>query len=149
MLQRLRRTTVALVAITSVATAQPLPDPRTPAPSPSDPRPTSSEPRIPITLRPGEVLGGDAANSAVVGGERVVPAQPPLSIEHPIDPETYFCGPGDVFELDFWGSQNLQLKLTTDLEGRAFIAKVGFITVAGKTLAAVRTAMKSRIRAVY
>jgi polysaccharide export outer membrane protein len=151
--QRLRRTTVALVAITSVATAQPLPDPRTSdprtsEPRTSEPRPTGNEPKIPITLRPGEVLGGDAGGQ-VVGSERLVPGPPPLSIEHPIDPETYVCGPGDVFELDFWGSQNLQLKLTTDLEGRAFIAKVGFVTVAGKTLSAVRTAMKSRIRAVY
>jgi polysaccharide export outer membrane protein len=104
---------------------------------------------MPVTLRPGEVLGSDSAGGQVVGGERLVPAQPPLSIEHPIDPETYVCGPGDVFELEFWGSQNMQLRLTTDLEGRAFISKLGFVTVAGKTLSAVRTAMKSRIRAVY
>lgn len=103
---------------------------------------------MPITLRPGETLGGDTSGGQVLGGERIVPP-PPLSIEHPIDPETYVCGPGDIFELDFWGTQNLQLKLTTDLEGRAFIPKVGFIAVAGKTLSAVRTAMKSRIRAVY
>jgi polysaccharide export outer membrane protein len=137
------RTAVALVAITSVASAQPLPDPL------SDPRSAGSSPRIPVTLRPGgEILGGDLVAPIPPPG-LIAPEPPPLSIEHPIDPETYVCGPGDVFELDFWGSQNLQLKLTTDLEGRAFIPRVGFIAVAGKTLSVVRTAMKSKIRAVY
>lgn len=141
-----RRTAIALVAITGVASAQPLPsDPR---PSDSDPRSTGGGPKVPVTVRSGgEVLGGDIV--APVSPPGVVPSEPPLSIEHPIDPETYVCGPGDVFELDFWGSQNLQLKLTTDLEGRAFIPRVGFIPVAGKTLSVVRTAMKSKIRAVY
>lgn len=152
-----------MVAITSVASAQPIPDPRTPAPPAPEARPASNEPRIPVTLRPGEVLGSDSTGGQVVGGQIVggqvvggpvvgsdllVPP-PPLSIEHPIDPQTYICGPGDVFELDFWGSQNLQLRLTTDLEGRAFIAKIGFVPVAGKTLAVVRTAMKTKVRAVY
>jgi len=141
-----RRTAIALVAITSIASAQPLPsDPR---PSEADPRSTGGGPRVPVTLRPGaEVLGGDVV--APVSPVGLAPSQPPLSIEHPIDPETYVCGPGDVFELDFWGSQNLQLKVTTDLEGRAFIQRVGFIPVAGKTLSVVRAAMKSKIRTVY
>ncbi|HEX8108773.1 MAG TPA: SLBB domain-containing protein [Kofleriaceae bacterium] len=147
----MRRTAIALVAITGIASAQPLPsDPRTLDGDPrlGDPRSTGVGPKVPITLRPGgEVLGGDIV--APVSPLGLVPSEPPLSIEHPIDPETYVCGPGDVFELDFWGSQNLQLKLTTDLEGRAFIPRVGFIPVAGKTLSVVRTAMKSKIRAVY
>lgn len=141
-----RRTAIALVAITGIASAQPLPsDPRS---LDGEPRSTGGGPKVPITLRPGgEVLGGDTVAPGSPPG--LVPPEPPLSIEHPIDPETYVCGPGDVFELDFWGSQNLQLKLTTDLEGRAFIPRVGFLPVAGKTLSAVRTAMKSKIRAVY
>jgi protein involved in polysaccharide export with SLBB domain len=136
---------VALVAITSVASAQPVPsdvrpaggDPR----SAGDPRAAGGDPRIPVPTFPGEIVGGDliAPTSSA----------PPLSIEHAIDPETYVCGAGDVFELDFWGAQNFRLKLTTDLEGRAFISKVGFVTVAGKTLAVVRTAVKSKLRATY
>jgi protein involved in polysaccharide export with SLBB domain len=147
----LRRTVVALVAITSTASAQPLPDP----PS-SDPRSTRSEAKIPVTLpTSGEVLGGAVPGSTVPGGEPIAPVPPaapaplPLSLESPIDPETYVCGPGDVFELDFWGVQNFRLKLTTDLEGRAFIAKVGFVTVAAKTLSAVRAAVKAKVRANY
>jgi polysaccharide biosynthesis/export protein len=126
---------VALVALANIASAQPLPDPL-----PLDPRSVGGDPKIPVTLRP----GGES-----LGGELIAPAPPPLSIEHPIDPVTYVCGPGDVFELDFWGTQNFRLRLTTDLEGRAFIAKVGFVTVAGKTLSAVRTAMASKVRAIY
>jgi polysaccharide export outer membrane protein len=154
MLNRPRTTAVVLVAITSIASAQPLPDPRGSSYPTPDPRSTPSEPRAPIAPVSPEAVG-DLASGAVLGSERVVPPQPPqlpqppLSIEHPIDPESYVCGPGDVFELNFWGEKNLQLRLTTDLEGRAFIAKVGYIPVARKTLAAVRTAMKSRIRAMY
>jgi polysaccharide export outer membrane protein len=145
-----KRAAIALVAMTSVATAQPIADPRSTAnPQPEPPKPSSSDPRIPITVRPGEVLGGDMTSSQVAGSDRILASQPPLSIEHPIDPKTYVCGPGDIFELHFWGSQNLQLKLTTDLEGRAFVPRIGFVEIAGKTLAAVRTSMKSRIRAVY
>ena len=129
------RIVVVLVAVASIASAQPLPDPL-----PSNPRSVGGEPKIPISLP----SGGE-----VLGGELVAPAPPPVSIEHPLDPETYVCGPGDVFELDFWGAQNLRLRLTTDLEGRAFIAKVGFVTVAGKTLSMVRASMKSKVRAIY
>jgi len=138
---------VVLVAMTNLAAAQLLPGERQPGESP--PPPSGSAPKIPITLRPNsEVLSGDLSAPVLPPG-LVLPEPPPLSIEHPIDPETYACGPGDVFELDFWGSQNLQLKLTIDLEGRAFIPRVGFVAVAGKTLSVVRTAMKSKIRAVY
>jgi protein involved in polysaccharide export with SLBB domain len=143
----LRRTAVALVAITSAASAQPVTGPMT-GPAPSESRPANEGTKIPVTMRPGgEVLGDEG-----VGRELVLPTTPtipPVSVEQPIDPETYVCGPGDVFELEFWGSQNLQLTLKTDLEGRAFVAKVGFFPAAGKTLAAVRAAMKAKIRAVY
>src|SRR4051794_38490796 len=108
MLHGVRRTTVALVAITGVASAQPLPDPRidprsSALPQSSEPRATSNDPRMPITLRPGEVLGGDASSPIVggqgipgqgipgqgIGGDLFAPPPPPLSLEHPIDPETY------------------------------------------------------------
>jgi protein involved in polysaccharide export with SLBB domain len=143
-MSRLRRSAVALVAITRFASAQPMP----PQPAPTEPRPIPEGPKIPITMQPGgEVLDDEGANRELVPPQ--VPVLPPVSIEHPIDPETYVCGPSDVFELDFWGSQNLRLTLKTDLEGRAFVPKVGFFAVAGKTLAAVRAAMKAKIRAVY
>lgn len=148
-----RRAAIALVAITGIASAQPLPsDPRSlegdSRPSEADPRSKGGSPRVPVTVHPGgDVLGGDIV--APGSPSALAPPERPLSVEHPIDPETYVCGPGDVFELDLWGTQNLQFKLTTDLEGRAYIPKVAYIPVAGKTLSAVRSAMKSKIRAVY
>lgn len=135
------RTVAALVAIASIATAQPLPDPL------ADPRnnpPVSggADTKIPIA-GPGnpEVMGAESS------GTTTAPA--PISIEQPIDPAEYVCGPGDVFELEFWGQQNFRLKIAVDLEGRTFISKVGFVPVAGKTLAAVRTAIKAKLRANY
>ncbi|HEY0477145.1 MAG TPA: SLBB domain-containing protein [Kofleriaceae bacterium] len=131
------RTAVALLAITSIASAQPRPA------APSDAA-TGGDLKIPVTLRSGgEILGDEGF------GNELVSAPPPLAIEHPIDPERYVCGSGDVFELAFWGTQNLQLKLATDLEGRVFIAKVGFVPVAGKTLSAVRAAVQAKVRAFY
>lgn len=123
---------VALVAITGAAWAQPLPEPAAPAAA-------SGDAKIPISVPDsGEVLG--SAVTAVT---------PHVWLDHPLDPATYLCGPGDVFVLDFWGTQNLRLTVVTDLEGRAFIAKVGFVAVAGKTLSAVRTAVTAKVRAIY
>jgi protein involved in polysaccharide export with SLBB domain len=132
------RTVVALVAIASIASAQPLPDPVQ-----QDPRVNGGgEAKIPVT-GPG--------NPEVMGAEPSASSTPPapVSIESPIDPAAYICGPGDVFELNFWGQQNFRLRIAIDLEGRTFISKVGFVDVAGKTLAAVRTAIKSKVRGQY
>ena len=135
MMPGLRRTVIALVAITSVASAQPVMEP-----APTAPSQEGGDPKIPIAL---------PASGEVLGDHLVTPPAPPLSVEHPIDAETYVCGTGDAFELVFWGAQNFRIPLTTDLEGRTFIAKVGFIAVAGKTLSAVRAAIKAKVRAVY
>lgn len=133
------RTVAALVAMTALVAAQPLPDP-----SASDPRVNSAgaEAKIPVT-GPGatEVMGAESA------GTTSTPA--PISIEQPIDPELYICGPGDVFDLNFWGPQNFRLKIAVDLEGRTFISKVGYVAVAGKTLSAVRAAIKAKVRGQY
>src|SRR5262245_29632463 len=143
---------VALVAPGGIASGQPLtqrlPDPLAdPQSAGSDARPrdpAGNPPKIPITMRPGEILGGDAP-----AADLLAPPPPPLSLEHSIDPDSYVSGPSDMFELDVWGPQNFELKLTADLEGRLFIPRVGFLPVAGKTLSAVRAAMKSKVRAVY
>jgi len=145
----LRRPIIALVALTGLASAQVPPSMMGPPAAPPDPQQAdSADVKIPISVRTGgEVLSSEGLAAQLVAGAREPTA--PRALEHAIDPETYVCGAGDVFELDFWGPQNLQLVVTADMEGRAFIAKVGFLPVAGKTLAAVRTAMKARLRAVY
>ncbi|MEO8551566.1 MAG: SLBB domain-containing protein, partial [Kofleriaceae bacterium] len=89
----------------------------------------------------------DEGSGAMMVPQVILP--PPVSLEQPIEPDTYVCGAGDVLELNFWGQQNLRLRLTVDLEGRAFIPKVGYVAVAAKTLTAVRAAMKAKVRANY
>jgi len=98
--------------------------------------------KIPVTM-PGstEVLG---AESTAVSASAA-----PISLEQPIDPDKYVCGPGDVFELNFLGQQNFRLRIAADLEGRAFISKVGFVPVAGKTLTAVRKEVAKKVRGNY
>ena len=54
-----------------------------------------------------------------------------------------------MLELNFWGQQNFRLKIMVDLEGRTFISKVGYVTVAGKTLTAVRGLIKTKVRGNY
>lgn len=98
--------------------------------------------RIPVTMpAKTEVLG--AENTATSS----VPA--PIAIEAPIDPAAYICGPGDQFELTFWGQQNFRLRFAADLEGRTFLSKIGYVAVAGQTLATVRAQILKKVRATY
>jgi polysaccharide export outer membrane protein len=68
-----------------------------------------------------------------------------VPLEEPIDPDKYVCGSGDVFELNFWGRQNFKQRVVVDPEGRTFIAKVGYVSVAGKTLREARLAVKAAV----
>lgn len=127
---------VGFVVLTSATASAQVPDVR------SDTAPNTSTAATSIPLPEAtEVLG--AENAAV--------SAPPASValEQPIDPDAYICGPGDTFDLNFWGKQNFRLRIAADLEGRTFISKIGFVQVAGKTLTAVRTAIKNKVRYNY
>jgi protein involved in polysaccharide export with SLBB domain len=156
-MQRILVGLVALAATMNVAVAQvyptelpgdqrgsgaPVPTTRMPVTMPSStPANPGDEPFDPSnTSSPDEALPPVIASTFV---------PPPVSLEQPIDPDTYVCGAGDGLELNFWGQQNLRLALKVDLEGRAFIPKVGYVAVAGKTLTAVRAAMKQKVRGNY
>jgi protein involved in polysaccharide export with SLBB domain len=76
-----------------------------------------------------------------------VPALPP--VDAAMDPDAYVCGPGDVFELNFWGLQNFKLRSTIDLEGRAFVAKVGYFDLKGKTLSQARRVIREEVAHYY
>lgn len=76
-----------------------------------------------------------------------VPVAPPL--DEPVDPETYVCGTGDVLQLDFWGLQNFSARLVVDVEGRAFVPKVGYFELRGKTLAEARRVLREAIARNY
>lgn len=71
------------------------------------------------------------------------PGTPP--IDEPIDPDKYVCGPGDVLELNFWGIQNFKLRVTIDVEGRAFVPKIGYFSLQGRTLAEARRMMRESV----
>lgn len=79
--------------------------------------------------------------------EATAPAQ--IALEAPLDPTRYVCGPGDGFELNFWGQQNFQLRVSVDVEGRAFIAKLGHVEVAGLTLDKVRQTLTRAVKRAY
>ena len=66
-------------------------------------------------------------------------------VDEPLDPERYILGPGDGLELRFWGIENFRLRVTVDLEGRAFVAKVGYLTLKGKTLAEAQQMMRASV----
>lgn len=139
---------VAICTLAASVAAQPLQDPTQPVQS--DPRVSPATPggaKIPVTMPAdpevldGERVGGTNTGSASFAGQ--------VAVEEPVNPDAYACGTGDVFELEFWGQQNFRLKLAVDLEGRVFVSKVGFVTVAGKTLTAVRKAIKDKVRTNY
>lgn len=130
---------VALACAGRVVMAQPsLPSPM------SDP---TAQARTPTTTIPVSVDGKTEVLEAETAASSAGPA--PVALEQPVDPATYICGPGDAFELNFWGQQNFRLKIGADLEGKLFITKVGYVEVAGKTLQAVRELVKQRVRSTY
>ncbi len=67
------------------------------------------------------------------------------AVDEPLDPDRYILGPGDALELRFWGIENFRLRVTVDLEGRAFVAKVGYLTLKGKTLAEAQQMMRASV----
>jgi protein involved in polysaccharide export with SLBB domain len=70
---------------------------------------------------------------------------PAVPLEGPLDPDRYLCGPGDVFELNFWGAQNFKVRATADLEGKAFLSRIGYVSVSGQTLSAVRAMVRKAV----
>jgi polysaccharide biosynthesis/export protein len=133
-------TALLCVWLCGVTSAQPTPGaPDVPS---YDARPNGAGTKIPVTS-PGATEVMDAENTATSSSAAAV------ALEQPIDATAYTCGPGDTFELNFWGQQNFRLKIAADLEGRMFISKVGFVSVAGKTLSAVRVDVNKKVRANY
>lgn len=121
----------------STAFAQGLPAPEMPADTAAN-----GATKIPVTMpAKTEILGAeDAATSSI---------PPAIALEAPLDPAAYICGPGDQFELTFWGQQNFRLRFAADLEGRAFLSKIGYVAVAGQPLASVRAQILSKVRSKY
>jgi len=75
---------------------------------------------------------------------------PPVpALDETVDPDQYVCGPGDVIELNFWGVQNFRLSVSVDVEGRAFVPKVGYFVLTGKTLTQARQLLRESVARFY
>jgi protein involved in polysaccharide export with SLBB domain len=111
---------------------------------PTDPAPSSPAPSFP----PPQLPRGELQDPAEAEEAR----RPPVAltpIDEPLDPDEYVCGPGDVLELAFWGLQNQRTRVPIDLEGRAFVPRIGFIELRGKTLAEARALLRERLARNY
>ena len=98
---------------------------------------------------PGPVGPGDTEVMRVDRGPLGTGAPVLPVIDETVDPDRYVCGPGDVLELNFWGVQNFKLRVTVDVEGRAFVAKVGYFRLQGKTLTEARRIMRESVARFY
>jgi protein involved in polysaccharide export with SLBB domain len=132
--------------MSNVALAQTIQDGLFPPQSslPTDRSSSSADSRSPARA------GSDPATPREMETEREErPFAPPsfatTAVDAPIDPEQYVCGPGDVFELDFWGAQNFKLRVAVDLEGRAFVPRVGYFAVGGKSLMEARQMIREAL----
>ncbi len=72
-----------------------------------------------------------------------------LPLEAPIDPESYMCGPGDEFNLNFWGRQNASVQFAVDPSGLAFVPKVGYVQIAGLSLKDATAALHKAVAHFY
>jgi protein involved in polysaccharide export with SLBB domain len=73
----------------------------------------------------------------------------PVPLERPINPDEYICNRGDQLMLNFWGKQNFVLPLGLDAEGRAFVPRVGYLDLAGRTLTQARELTKKLVSRYY
>ena len=76
-------------------------------------------------------------------------AEKSLPLEEPIDPEKYICGPGDEFQLNFWGRQNSSFQFLIDPSGRAFVPRVGYVQMANLLLKEASIALHKAVARYY
>jgi polysaccharide biosynthesis/export protein len=98
----------------------------------------------PFASRPRDVEAMRGDRGLLSGAGTAFPA-----LDETIDPDRYVCGPGDILELNFWGVQNFKLRVTIDVEGRAFVSKVGYFKLQGKTLTQARRVMRDSVARLY
>jgi len=113
--------------------------PRSSAQVPMFGAPTSTTPET-------EAARPDVLRGPGLGSGTGAPLNP---VDEPIDPERYLLGPGDVLELHFWGLENFRVRATVDLQGRAFVPRVGYLPVAGRSLADTQRILKDAVARFY
>jgi protein involved in polysaccharide export with SLBB domain len=100
---------------------------------------------VPSTLGMDPFAASNNRNAAAAA----VPLANAPPIDEPLDPDKYILGPGDLMELNFWGVQNFRVRLKIDMEGRAFVPKVGYFQLQGKTLTEARKTMRESVARLF
>ena len=72
-----------------------------------------------------------------------------LSLEGPIDADTYIVGPGDVFTVSIGGSVPRQASVTVSADGRLVVPEAGSFVIAGRSLARVRMEIQAALQRRY
>jgi polysaccharide biosynthesis/export protein len=72
-----------------------------------------------------------------------------LTLEKPINPETYTVGPGDILSVNIWTSPPLNFLVQVTVEGTAIIPTVGEVKVAERTLQDAKEDIIRKIRTKY
>ena len=67
-------------------------------------------------------------------------------LEGPVDPDAYFVGPGDGFDLSIGGMIPLSRRITVSAGGTLVIPDVGSFDVADRTLRSVQSEVRSALR---
>ena len=70
--------------------------------------------------------------------EKGYPVPTVQALEQSIDPEKYIVDAGDVFSINVWGEQGLEIPTQVTPEGKLVVQTIGTLEVAGKTLAQVK-----------
>lgn len=71
------------------------------------------------------------------------------ALEGAVDPESYLLGPGDVLAVVIWGDLETQFEIAVNPDGAVVIPTVGFLKVAGISLADATTMIIDMVREPY
>lgn len=67
-------------------------------------------------------------------------------MEGPVNPNTYYVGPNDIFSLGIWGVLNQAIQLVVSPEGSLVIPSVGEVDVSGMTLSQAKERVIEKVR---
>jgi polysaccharide biosynthesis/export protein len=73
----------------------------------------------------------------------------PVPMEGPVNPDRYFVGPSDIFQLGLWGPFSVTYPVTVTPEGTIIIPTVGEVAVAGMKLSEAKIRVMQKIRTKY
>jgi len=72
-----------------------------------------------------------------------------IPMEGPVDPNTYYVGPGDLFNLSIWSDIPVTFSLIVSPEGTLIIPTVGVVDLTGKKLAEAKLLVEKKTNDIY